>query len=86
MKATQGLRKARNTGGGAKAGCGAEVNNAAEMARFLRMAQEAPDVRLDKIAELRAAIAAGTYRVPAELIAEKLMAELWLDAAAVSRG
>jgi flagellar biosynthesis anti-sigma factor FlgM len=77
MKATRGLREVRNdAGGAATAGCSAEGNNAAELARFLRLAQNTADVRQDKIAELRAAIAAGTYRVPAELVAEKLIAEL----------
>lgn len=41
----------------------------------LRGAQNAPDIREDKVARLKAAIESGTYDVNARLIAEKLASE-----------
>lgn len=35
----------------------------------------APDVRLDRVAELRQRLLAGTYRVPAEQIAEAILTD-----------
>lgn len=35
----------------------------------------APDVRLDRVAELRQRLLAGTYRVPAEKIAEAILTD-----------
>ena len=45
--------------------------------RFLEVLEEAPELRKDRIAELKKAIAEGTYQVKAEYIAEKLIRE-WL--------
>ena len=45
----------------------------------LQVAKEAvanvPDVRKDKVAEVKAAIANGTYNVPMSAVADKLLAE-----------
>ncbi|HHT25865.1 MAG TPA: flagellar biosynthesis anti-sigma factor FlgM [Firmicutes bacterium] len=50
------------------------ISAQAQDALRLRAAiSEAPDIRTDKVNALRAAIAQGTYRVPAEAIAEKML-------------
>jgi negative regulator of flagellin synthesis FlgM len=44
-----------------------------ELARAQRAVGAAPDVRADKIAELKEQIEDGTYDVPAEALADKLL-------------
>ena len=50
-----------------------------ERARELSRAQEAvesaPDIRADKVARLKQQIAEGSYSVPAEMVADKLLDE-----------
>ena len=51
-----------------------------ERAQLLRKVKEAlaatPDVREQKVAELRAQLEAGTYRVPGDKLIEKLLSKL----------
>lgn len=55
----------------------AEISAAArQLQELLRLSSEIPDVREDKVQELRAQIEAGTYRVSAEDLAEALCREL----------
>ncbi len=50
-----------------------------DFGRDLQVAKEAvaktPDVREDKVAEIKSAIAAGTYNVPMSALADKLLAQ-----------
>lgn len=46
---------------------------ALELSRALRAASDAPDVRMDRVEALRAAIENGTYRVDADGIADALV-------------
>lgn len=50
-------------------------NEALLLTEALRGAQNAPDIREDKVAELKAAIEGGTYNINARLIAERLASE-----------
>jgi len=61
---------------GALAGDRATLSHAGAAA-----AQQAADdsVRLDKVAEVRGAIAAGTYHVPAEAVAARLVDSMLVD-------
>ncbi|MDR0671487.1 MAG: flagellar biosynthesis anti-sigma factor FlgM [Oscillospiraceae bacterium] len=47
--------------------------NARPLGEFLRAAQSAPDVRMEKVTVLRQQIEAGTYRVEGRAVAEKLL-------------
>ena len=49
------------------------ANNALLLTEALRSAQNAPDVRSEKVAELRAKIEAGTYKIDAAQIAMALI-------------
>jgi negative regulator of flagellin synthesis FlgM len=44
-----------------------------ELARARQAVDAAPDVRADKVAEIRQRIEDGTYSVPPELLAQKLL-------------
>jgi len=46
---------------------------ARELARAQQAVEAAPDVRADKVAELKQRIANGAYEVPAEALADKLL-------------
>lgn len=46
---------------------------AKEMQEVQKAVQDAPDVREDKVAEIKKQIQDGTYRVPAEAVVEKLL-------------
>jgi len=46
---------------------------ARELARAQQAVEAAPDVRADKVAELKKQIEEGTYNVPAEALADKLL-------------
>jgi negative regulator of flagellin synthesis FlgM len=46
---------------------------ARELARAFQAVDEAPDVRADKVTELQKQIEDGTYQVPAEALARKLL-------------
>ena len=53
---------------------GVSLSGAArELRAFQQAAQEAPDIREDLVAELKAKIAAGRYHPPAEDIARKML-------------
>jgi negative regulator of flagellin synthesis FlgM len=53
---------------------GVALSSAAqELRAYQRAAQDAPDVRDDLVAELKAKIAAGQYHPPAEEIARKML-------------
>ena len=69
-----------NQGTGATASAGAaqrtdqaSVSSAGGLAAQL---STSPDVRTEKVAQLRAAIASGTYNVPASAVADKLVSHL----------
>jgi negative regulator of flagellin synthesis FlgM len=54
-----------------------EISDAARLlARAQRAVEAAPDLREEKIARLKQQIADGTYRVPAELLARRLLGEI----------
>ena len=44
-----------------------------EIARALDIARGAPETRTDKVADLKARLAAGTYDAKAELVADKML-------------
>ncbi len=46
---------------------------AKEMQEVQKAVRDAPDVREDKVAEIKKQIQDGTYRVPAEAVVEKLL-------------
>ena len=48
-------------------------DRARELARAKQAVDAAPDVRADKVAELKQKIEDGTYNVPAEALADKLL-------------
>lgn len=50
-------------------------NEALLLTEALRGAQNAPDIRDDKVAELKSAIESGTYNINARLLAEKIASE-----------
>lgn len=52
--------------------------------RILEVLEATPEVRKDKIAELKKSIAEGTYHVKADDIAEKIIKELLSDLALTS--
>lgn len=55
---------------------GAEISTRGkEMAKAAAVARATPDVREDRIAELKKRIAAGEYKVDAEAVADKMMNE-----------
>lgn len=45
---------------------------AAEISRYTKLAKDMPDVRKEKIEAIRKQIAAGTYEIPAESIAQSI--------------
>ncbi|GAB7389199.1 hypothetical protein BSNK01_30370 [Bacillaceae bacterium] len=61
---------------GAKSGKQDEVQISAEAKEMFKASQEKEKSRADRIQELKAQIAAGTYRVHSEKIAAKLL-EFW---------
>ena len=76
---TAGLGAGRD---GFEPGCEGDEQGAgrcdAELAEELcRLARAGDEVRYERVAELRAAIAEGRYRVGAEAVAERLMAAGW---------
>ncbi len=68
-----------------RGGGGAEKDNSElsvlrrKIPRLEELIQSAPDVRKDKIEQIRAKLRKGTYKVKAEKIAEKIMADNLLD-------
>ncbi|MDR0380578.1 MAG: flagellar biosynthesis anti-sigma factor FlgM [Oscillospiraceae bacterium] len=48
--------------------------NVRPLGEFLRAAQSAPDVRMERVTALRQQIEAGTYRVDGRAVAERLLA------------
>ena len=46
---------------------------ALEMARAHAAVQKAPDVRADRVAEIKRQVKEGTYSVPAEILADRLL-------------
>ncbi len=62
------------SGSGSAEGAQATISSKAkEMAKVKEAASNAPDVREEKIAELRKKIAEGRYKVDAEAIADKMV-------------
>ncbi len=82
-KATQGAKKvdhSQNAEKEAKVGSGESVkaeisSRGKEMARAKEVANSAPDIREEKVAELKRRIAAGKYNVSPEAIADKMVDE-----------
>lgn len=67
-------KAARAYQGGAADGAKAEISaKGKEFAKAKAVASETPDVREEKIAELKRRIAAGTYKVDAEAISERMV-------------
>ncbi|HHW54839.1 MAG: flagellar biosynthesis anti-sigma factor FlgM [bacterium] len=52
---------------------------AREIQRVKELARQAPDVRREKVEEVKGQIEAGTYKVSGEEIAEKLLSRLLVD-------
>jgi negative regulator of flagellin synthesis FlgM len=68
--ATQQPRSTTATGGSTLSGDRATFSSAASEAS---LAIAEPEVRLDKVAAVQAALAAGTYNVPASAVASKVV-------------
>ncbi|MGA8111755.1 MAG: flagellar biosynthesis anti-sigma factor FlgM [Acidobacteriaceae bacterium] len=74
------VARAENAGGGS-AGV-AEVGGGSDQATLSSAAsaaaQTAPDadVRMDKVAQVQQAVAAGTYQVPSSAVAEKMIGQM----------
>lgn len=67
---------------GAPAASGDRVSlspQARELIEARRALEAIPDVREDKVAEIRERIAAGTYRIDAEAIADKMIRDAFPD-------
>lgn len=58
---------------------------AAAVQRLVAMARQLPDVRADRVAEIRERIASGTYQVDPEQVAERLLYRLLADRAQEGR-
>lgn len=58
---------------------------AAAVRRFVAMARDLPEVRAERVAELRERIARGDYRVDPEAVAERLLYRLLADRAQEGR-
>lgn len=58
---------------------------AAAVRRFVAMARDLPEVRADRVAELRERIARGEYRVDPEAVAERILYRLLADRAQEGR-
>ncbi|HHX64920.1 MAG TPA: flagellar biosynthesis anti-sigma factor FlgM [Chloroflexi bacterium] len=51
-----------------------EVSLQAEkLERYRQIANELPDVRVEKVAQIKEAVEAGTYRVPVQALVERLL-------------
>ncbi|HHY42344.1 MAG TPA: flagellar biosynthesis anti-sigma factor FlgM [Thermoanaerobacterales bacterium] len=50
-----------------------------EIAHAIKLASQVDDVRIEKIKELKAQIKAGTYKVDGELVADKIVEEIFTD-------
>ena len=50
-----------------------------EIAHAIKLASQVDDVRIEKIKELKAQIKAGTYNVDGELVADKIVEEIFTD-------
>lgn len=75
-ESTQGAKKgeARSADAAPPEGAKAEISSRAkDMARAREVADATPDVREEKIAELKKRIAEGRYNVKADAIADKLV-------------
>lgn len=74
------VARAENAGGGSAAV--AEVGGGSDQATLSSAAsaaaQTAPDadVRMDKVAQVQQAVAAGTYQVPSSAVAEKMIGQM----------
>lgn len=71
---------AQKTGGASQAAAAGDVNSdisskGKEFAKAKAVAAETPDVREEKIAELKRRIAAGKYKVDADAVAGKMVDE-----------
>jgi len=52
---------------------------AREIQRVMELARQAPDVRKEKVEEVKGQLEAGTYHISGEEIAEKLLSRLLVD-------
>lgn len=60
--------------------------DAQRIARYVAQARQLPDVRPERVAQLKAALAAGRYQVSAEAVATKMLERLLVDAALTEGG
>ena len=74
------LRHSQQTSGVTSSEDRVEISaRALDLQKMAELATAAPDVRADQVSRIRAELAGGGYRVSAEGIAEKLMAEETID-------
>jgi negative regulator of flagellin synthesis FlgM len=74
-RATPGRRTASPDGGGRRADSVTLSERAQGLQRALTVVTGLPDVRNDRIAELRARLASGDYHVDADEIAQRMLEE-----------
>jgi len=60
-KNTKSVSKTKSTGKADSIQISSEAKNAAEVARYAKIVQDAPDIRADKVREIKAKIEDGSY-------------------------
>ena len=60
-KNTKSVSKTKSTGKADSIQISSEAKNAAEVARYAKIVQDAPDIRVDKVREIKAKIEDGSY-------------------------
>ena len=76
QRTEQARQGGRSKGAQAPGGDTLEVSaRGRELAKAQQAVEEAPDVRADKVAEIKKRIEDGTYHVPADVLARKLLGD-----------
>ncbi len=72
-------RRGGREGGGAPMDRVTISEESQEIQGILSQLKAVPDIREQKVAELRAAVRQGTYQVPARKVAEKMLEQIFRD-------